>query len=111
SISDKIVVNCHFGFEYEGNHIRNTINIQDQMSVNKMLLQGKVFACGHIPANSNSPRGGRGGGGESLRIFMACVALTAGAWKFKEFYGCQEVPSNSDELCCSTKAAPIDIFW
>ncbi|KAA1085159.1 cell division cycle- protein [Puccinia graminis f. sp. tritici] len=56
NISQTIVIDCRFGYEYEGGHIRSAINIQDKGLVDKMLLQGGIFTRGKgdVPLPSES---------------------------------------------------------
>ncbi|KNF02112.1 hypothetical protein PSTG_04610 [Puccinia striiformis f. sp. tritici PST-78] len=56
-ISEKIVVDCRFGYEYQGGHIRTAINIQDKEVVDKVFLQGEIFAGGSSDVPSPSVSG------------------------------------------------------
>lgn len=74
SISHKIVVDCRFGYEYEGGHIRAAINIQDKKSVDKMLLQGEVFARGQsdVPLPSESGKVDSAGQKKKVVVVFHC---------------------------------------
>ncbi|POW05199.1 hypothetical protein PSHT_10901, partial [Puccinia striiformis] len=74
SISQKIVVDCRFGYEYEGGHIRAAINIHDKTNVDKMLLQGEVFARGQrdVPLPSESGKMDSAGQGKKVVVVFHC---------------------------------------
>jgi len=74
SISQKIIVDCRFGYEYEGGHIRAAINIQDKKSVDKMLLQGEVFARGEsdVPLPSESGKVDSAGQKKKVVVVFHC---------------------------------------
>ncbi|KAI9604187.1 hypothetical protein H4Q26_003800 [Puccinia striiformis f. sp. tritici PST-130] len=70
----KIVVDCRFGYEYEGGHIRAAINIHDKTNVDKMLLQGEVFARGQrdVPLPSESGKMDSAGQGKKVVVVFHC---------------------------------------
>ncbi|PLW56472.1 hypothetical protein PCANC_04808 [Puccinia coronata f. sp. avenae] len=58
-ISTKMIIDCRFGYEYDGGHIREAINVHDKEAAEQMLLQGALFKGGHrdvpIPSESGKP--------------------------------------------------------
>ncbi|PLW49271.1 hypothetical protein PCANC_03903 [Puccinia coronata f. sp. avenae] len=70
SISQKVVIDCRFGYEYEGGHIRAAINIQDKKSVDKMLLQGELFARGQSDVPLPSESGKVDSSGEKRKVVV-----------------------------------------
>ncbi|WAR56815.1 hypothetical protein PtB15_7B666 [Puccinia triticina] len=58
-ISKKMIFDCRFGYEYDGGHIREAINLHDKEAAETMLLQGTLFNGGQkdvpIPSESGKP--------------------------------------------------------
>ncbi|WAR56726.1 hypothetical protein PtB15_7B576 [Puccinia triticina] len=74
SITHKVIVDCRFGYEYEGGHIRSAINIQDKKAVDKMLLQGGLFARGErdVPLPSESGKVDSAGQRKKVVVVFHC---------------------------------------
>ncbi|WAQ93040.1 hypothetical protein PtA15_18A96 [Puccinia triticina] len=58
-ISKKMIFDCRFGYEYDGGHICEAINLHDKEAAETMLLQGTLFNGGQkdvpIPSESGKP--------------------------------------------------------
>ncbi|WAQ86944.1 hypothetical protein PtA15_7A673 [Puccinia triticina] len=74
SISQKIVIDCRFGYEYEGGHIRTAINIQDKKLADNMLLQGEIFRGGKndVPPPSESGKTDSTGQNKKVVLVFHC---------------------------------------
>jgi M-phase inducer tyrosine phosphatase len=74
SISHKVIVDCRFGYEFDGGHIRAAINIQDKKAVDSMLLKGEIFARGQsdVPLPSESGKADSAGRRKKVVVVFHC---------------------------------------
>ncbi|MBW0499881.1 hypothetical protein O181_039596 [Austropuccinia psidii MF-1] len=73
-ISKRIVIDCRFGYEYEGGHIRDAINIREKEIVEAMLLKGTMFKGGQddVPKPSESGKVDSTGQKKKMVIVFHC---------------------------------------
>lgn len=70
SILRKVIIDCRFGYEYEGGHIRAAINIYDKEAVDTMLLQGGIFEGGKLDVPLPSESGKTDPRGEKKKVVV-----------------------------------------